>query len=104
MLDVKSAVCGLEKMLKTGIVAASWESNVQSSTSSASRQLLSPQQSPAANSGEADDILDVAVRRLKSTVFQKDPARQTRTLQAWQWWGDLLLELCARTSVRIVSH
>ncbi|KAH7948507.1 hypothetical protein HPB52_023596 [Rhipicephalus sanguineus] len=33
MLDVKSAVSGLEKMLKTGIVAASKESNVQSSES-----------------------------------------------------------------------
>ncbi|KAL1418779.1 hypothetical protein MTO96_025664 [Rhipicephalus appendiculatus] len=51
MLDVKSAVCGLEKMLKTGIVAASKESNVQSSTSFASRQLLPSQQSPTTNSG-----------------------------------------------------
>ncbi|KAH6928051.1 hypothetical protein HPB50_010893 [Hyalomma asiaticum] len=73
MLDVKSAVCGLEKMLKTGIVSASWESNVQSSTSFTSRQLLSPQQSPATNSGEADDILDVAVRRLKEHCLSEGP-------------------------------
>ncbi|KAH6931860.1 hypothetical protein HPB50_001191 [Hyalomma asiaticum] len=73
MLHVKSTVCGLEKMLKTGIVAASWESNLQSSTSFASRQLLSPQQSPAANSGEADDILDVAVRRLKEHCLSERP-------------------------------
>ncbi|KAL1425321.1 hypothetical protein MTO96_019294 [Rhipicephalus appendiculatus] len=65
MLDVKSAVCGLEKMLKTGIVAASKESNVQSSTSFASRQLLPSQQSPTTNSGAADKILDMAVMTLK---------------------------------------
>ncbi|KAH7942263.1 hypothetical protein HPB49_022451 [Dermacentor silvarum] len=44
MLDVSRAVCGLEKMLKTGIVASSSDSNVQSSTTFSSRQLLPVQQ------------------------------------------------------------
>ncbi|KAL1483733.1 hypothetical protein MTO96_033007 [Rhipicephalus appendiculatus] len=65
MLDVKSAVCGLEEMFKTGIVAASKESNVQIWTSFASRQLLPSQQSPTTNSGAANKILDMAVMTLK---------------------------------------
>ncbi|KAL1478691.1 hypothetical protein MTO96_016021 [Rhipicephalus appendiculatus] len=45
MLDVKTTVCGLEKMLKTGIVAASSNSNVQCSSTFSSRQLVPVQQS-----------------------------------------------------------
>lgn len=45
-LDVKSAVCRIEKMLKTGIVASSAQSNVRSSTSFSSAQLLPVHQTP----------------------------------------------------------
>ncbi|KAH7937166.1 hypothetical protein HPB49_008336 [Dermacentor silvarum] len=65
MLDIKSAVCGLEKMLKTGIVAASSDSNVQSSTTFSSRQLLPVQQELHVATSAFDKILKMAAQGLK---------------------------------------
>lgn len=44
-LDLKSDVHGLEKILKTGIVASSWNSNVQHSSSFSYEKLVSVPQS-----------------------------------------------------------
>ncbi|KAH7953581.1 hypothetical protein HPB49_010341 [Dermacentor silvarum] len=65
ILDVKSAICGLEKMLKTGIVAASDQSNVQSSTSFAARQLL-PIQHSHTMPATGNKFIDQAVNDLKN--------------------------------------
>ncbi|KAH8025843.1 hypothetical protein HPB51_012875 [Rhipicephalus microplus] len=75
MLGVKSTVCGLKKTLKAGIVAASKESNVQSSTSFASRQLLPSQLSATTNPGAAEKILDLAVAPLKEHCLSEGPCR-----------------------------
>ncbi|KAH7948685.1 hypothetical protein HPB49_000840 [Dermacentor silvarum] len=65
ILDAKSAICGLEKMLKTGIVAASDQSNVQSSTSFAARQLLPIQHSPTMPA-TGNKFIDQAVNDFKN--------------------------------------
>lgn len=72
VLDVKSAMCGLEKMLKTGIVAASNQSNVQSSTSYVARQLL-PTQHSTAMPPTGSRFLDQAVNDLKNHMTTSTP-------------------------------
>ncbi|KAH7942162.1 hypothetical protein HPB49_021344 [Dermacentor silvarum] len=72
-LDVKSAVCGIEKMLKTGIVASSAQSNVRSSTSFSSAQLLPVYQTPTKTTSTAEKALDVAVDRLKEQCLSDAP-------------------------------
>ncbi|KAH6920510.1 hypothetical protein HPB50_028500 [Hyalomma asiaticum] len=72
VLDVKSAMCGLEKMLKTGIVAASDQSNVQSSTSYVARQLL-PTQHSTAMPPTGSRFLDQAVNDLKNHMTTSTP-------------------------------
>lgn len=72
-LDVKSAICGLEKMLKTGIVAASTDSNVQSATSFASRELLAVQQRRPASTDVPDKFLDTAAQGLKEHCLSERP-------------------------------
>ncbi|KAH6939384.1 hypothetical protein HPB50_017744 [Hyalomma asiaticum] len=72
VLGVKSAMCGLEKMLKTGIVAASDQSNVQSSTSYVARQLL-PTQHSTAMPPTGSRFLDQAVNDLKNHMTTSTP-------------------------------
>ncbi|KAH9372308.1 hypothetical protein HPB48_000219 [Haemaphysalis longicornis] len=72
-VDVKSAFCGLEKMLKTGIVAASTDSNVQSATSFASSQLLAVQQRRPASTDVTDKLLDTAPQGLKEHCLSERP-------------------------------
>ncbi|KAH9360312.1 hypothetical protein HPB48_000875 [Haemaphysalis longicornis] len=72
-LDVKSAICGLEKMLKTGIVAASIDSNVQSTTSFTSSQLLAVQQRRPASTDVTDKFLDTAAQGLKEHCLSERP-------------------------------
>ncbi|KAH7953710.1 hypothetical protein HPB49_011509 [Dermacentor silvarum] len=67
MLDVRSAVCGLEMMLKTGIVAASSDSNVQSSTTFSSGQLLPVQQELHVATSAFDKVLNMAAPGVKRT-------------------------------------
>ncbi|KAH7932918.1 hypothetical protein HPB49_004897 [Dermacentor silvarum] len=73
MLDVRSAVCGLEKMLKTGIVASSSDSNVQSSTTFSSRQLLPVQQELHVARSAFDKILNMAAQGLKEHCLSERP-------------------------------
>lgn len=73
-LDVKSAICGLEKMLKTGIVAASRDSNVQSSTSFTSSQLLAvPRRQSQASTDVTYKLLDTAAQGLKEHCLSGRP-------------------------------
>ncbi|KAH7952619.1 hypothetical protein HPB51_028221 [Rhipicephalus microplus] len=62
-------------MLKTGIIAASKESNVQSSTSFALRQLLPSQSGPTTNPGAAEKILDMTVATTKEHCLSEGPCR-----------------------------
>ncbi|KAH7975039.1 hypothetical protein HPB49_022918 [Dermacentor silvarum] len=73
MLDVRSAVCGLEKMLKTGIVAASSDSNVQSSTTFSSWQILPLQQELHVATSAFDKILNMAAQGLKEHCLSERP-------------------------------
>ncbi|KAH7933149.1 hypothetical protein HPB49_009192 [Dermacentor silvarum] len=72
-LDVKSTVCGIEKMLKTGIVASTAQSNVRSSTSFASSQLLPVPQTLTKTTSTAEKALDAAVDRLKEQCLSDAP-------------------------------
>ncbi|KAH7958961.1 hypothetical protein HPB49_006957 [Dermacentor silvarum] len=65
LLDIRNAVCGLEKLLKSGIVAASSDSNVQSSTTFSSRQLLPVQPELHVSTSVFDKVLNIAAQRLK---------------------------------------
>ncbi|KAL1466361.1 hypothetical protein MTO96_042785 [Rhipicephalus appendiculatus] len=72
-LDVKSAVCGIEKMLKTGIIASTPQSNVRSSTSFSSAQLLPGHQTAPKTTGTAESVLNAAVYRLKEQCLSDTP-------------------------------
>ncbi|KAL1422130.1 hypothetical protein MTO96_022433 [Rhipicephalus appendiculatus] len=78
MLDVKTTGCGLEKMLKTGIVAASSNSTVQCSSTFSSRQLLPLQQPLHMTPGAFDKALNMAAQGLKGT----QPFSETVFLQS----------------------
>ncbi|KAH9360827.1 hypothetical protein HPB48_009379 [Haemaphysalis longicornis] len=72
-LNVKSAISGLEKMLTTGIVATSRDSNVQSSTSFTSSQLLAVQQRRQASTHVTDKFLDTAPQGFKEHCLSERP-------------------------------
>ncbi|KAH7965909.1 hypothetical protein HPB49_012124 [Dermacentor silvarum] len=72
-LDVKSAVCGIEKMLKTGVVAFSAKSNVRSSTSLSSTQLLPVHHPPTKTTSTAEKVLEAAIDRLKEQCLSAAP-------------------------------
>lgn len=63
-LDVKSAVHGLEKMLKTGIVASSSNSNVLSSSSFSSQKLVSAPQSCRRDSETVATLMKISQKEL----------------------------------------
>ncbi|KAL1482166.1 hypothetical protein MTO96_033991 [Rhipicephalus appendiculatus] len=71
-LDVKSDVSGLEKMVKTGIIASSSESNVRSTSTFASREFLLLHQSPSSSSS-AEAILTMSVQTLKEHCLSEAP-------------------------------
>lgn len=72
-LDVRSTTCGLEKMLKTGIIAASSGSNVQSSATLTSTQLLPIQQARCTSTPTADRILNTAAMHLREHLLSDRP-------------------------------
>ncbi|KAH9384054.1 hypothetical protein HPB48_026036 [Haemaphysalis longicornis] len=72
-LDVRSTTCGLEKMLKTGIVAASSGSNVQSSATFTSTQLLPVQQARCTSTPTTDLILNRAATHLREHLLSDRP-------------------------------
>ncbi|KAH8023339.1 hypothetical protein HPB51_012108 [Rhipicephalus microplus] len=73
-LDVRSTICGLEKMLKTGIKATSNNSNVQISVTFSSTQLLPIQQAHRTSSPTtANRILDTAAMPLREHLLTGQP-------------------------------
>ncbi|CAN7946296.1 unnamed protein product, partial [Ixodes pacificus] len=72
-LDVKSALYGLEKMLKTGIIAASRESNVQTSMSFFSNQLVAVQQRSPADMRTTDKCMQIAEEKLREQCLSTRP-------------------------------
>ncbi|KAH7939442.1 hypothetical protein HPB52_012697 [Rhipicephalus sanguineus] len=72
-LDVKSAVCSLEEMLKTRIVAAPSNSNAQCSSTFSSRQLLPVQQPLHVTPSAFDKALNTAAQGLKEHCLSERP-------------------------------
>ncbi|KAH7952509.1 hypothetical protein HPB52_023844 [Rhipicephalus sanguineus] len=73
-LDIRSTICSLEKMLKTGIIAASSGSNVQSSATFTSTQLLPIQQVRCTSTPTAADlILNTAAMHLREHLLSNKP-------------------------------
>lgn len=76
MLDVKSAVCGLEKILKTGILAASEERKQRSKLDVLCIETTSLFQiSPNTIPGAAEKISDMAVAALKEHCLSEGQCR-----------------------------
>ncbi|CAN7975837.1 unnamed protein product [Ixodes persulcatus] len=71
-LDVKSALYWLEKMLKSGIIAASRESNA-TSTSFFSNRLVSVQQRSPADMRAADKCMKIAEEKLREQCLSARP-------------------------------
>ncbi|KAH6922421.1 hypothetical protein HPB50_013568 [Hyalomma asiaticum] len=73
-LDVGSTISGLEKILKTGTVAAFSRSNVHSSANVSSTQLLPIQQARCTSTPTADElILNTAATPLREHVLSERP-------------------------------
>lgn len=77
-LDIRSTIRDLEKILRTGIIASSSGSNVQSSATSTSKQLHPIQQVHHTTAGTTDCILNTA-----REYCQTDHLSRTLTLSAW---------------------
>lgn len=58
-LDIRSTICSLKKILRTGIITSSGGSNVQSSASFTSKQLHTIQHACHTTAGTTDHILNI---------------------------------------------
>ncbi|KAH7968177.1 hypothetical protein HPB52_006428 [Rhipicephalus sanguineus] len=91
-LDVRSTICGLEKMLKTGIIAASSGSNVQSSATFTSTQLLPIQQVRCMSTPTAAHlILNTAAMRLREHLLSNKPILSSPDIASLAMIGGLIV-------------